>query len=388
MNPQLRSEAAEARPLSYEDMRRFLLLVVSLILLAFAVVALAKIVLLFTIVFFLAMVLNPLVTWLEKRGLKRGLGVLLVMGALVAVIIGIGFLVVPPVMEQVNDMARNVPAYRQRIESQLQTVIEKYPSLGTALPGGGSIADLDQAGAQLAEMLGKFGPGMGGQLLARTLGLLGGIFFGLLALLLTSFVLANPQPLVAGFLAAVPERHRDAAGRSLARLSDQMLAWARATLINGAVTGLSTGILLWIVGVQPALVFGVLAFFGEFVPNLGPFVAAVPALFVAAGMGTTKFFWALAVIVFVQQVESNLLVPYIMGRVLELHPVTIIFFALSMGLLFGFAGAVLAVPAAALVKILYDEFYIKPNQVPEQAILERSQRIISDRVWAADNEVS
>ena len=88
---------------------------------------------------------------------------------------------------------------------------------------------------------------------------------------------------------------------------------------------------MWSIGVKPALVFGALSFFGEFIPNIGPFIAAVPALFVAAGMGGKTFLLAGAAILFVQQVESNLLVPFIMGKQLELHPFSIIFFALAFG---------------------------------------------------------
>jgi predicted PurR-regulated permease PerM len=64
----------------------------------------------------------------------------------------------------------------------------------------------------------------------------------------------------------------------------------------------------------------------------------------------------------VQQVESNVLVPFIMGKSMELHPVVIVFFALAMGALFGVVGAVLAVPTAALVRILLDEFYLRPRR--------------------------
>ena len=210
----------------------------------------------------------------------------------------------------------------------------------------------------------------------------------MIALLLLIFTLSSPQPLVGGFLAAVPERHREAAGRSLARVQEQMTAWAKATLINGVITGVSTGLLLHFIGVQPALVFGVLAFFGEFVPNIGPLITSIPALFVALGMGTDKFLLALGAILFVQQVESNLLVPFIMGRSMQLHPVTIVFFALAMGALLGVAGAILAVPAAAITKILWDEFYLQPQRRRSfglDNIEERANDLVAGRGWSGEN---
>jgi predicted PurR-regulated permease PerM len=80
-------------------------------------------------------------------------------------------------------------------------------------------------------------------------------------------------------------------------------------------------------------------------------------------MGATKFWLALAIVLFVYQVEVNLLVPVVLGKEMRLHPVTILFFTLAMATLFGVLGAILAVPAAALVQIVVDEFYLKPRHV-------------------------
>jgi len=230
-------------------------------------------------------------------------------------------------------------------------------------------------------LLKNLGPKFGNRVLSFTFAFLGGIFTLLISLLLLAFLLSNPQPLVAGFLSVVPARHREATGRSIARIENQMVAWMRATLINGALTGVQTGILLYFIGLPSAIVFAALAFFGEFVPNIGPLVTALPALFVSAGVGTKEFLLTLGAILFVQLVSTNLLVPIIMGRELELHPVTIVFFALSMGALFGVAGAVLAVPLAAIAKVLVDEFLIKPNAVPSEDLQNRANWLVSDRKW-------
>ena len=200
-------------------------------------------------------------------------------------------------------------------------------------------------------------------LLRPALRVIAALFTGIIALLLLAFTLSHPRPLVAGLLAVVPDRHRGATRRSLVRMMQQMQAWIKATLINGAITGVSTGLLLHLIGVQPALVFGTLAFFGEFVPNIGPVITSLPALFVALGIGPEKAGLTLLVLAFVQQVESNVLVPFIMGKQMELHPVGIVFFALVMGSLFGIVGAVLAVPTAAATKILIDEFYLRPRSL-------------------------
>src|SRR5439155_435697 len=132
---------------------------------------------------------------------------------------------------------------------------------------------------------------------------------------------------------------------------------SRGVAINGVITGLSIGVLLWLIGVQPALMFGVFAFLGEFLPNIGAFLVSIPILLVALSLGATKFWLALGVIVLVYQVELNVLVPGVLGKEMRLHPVNILFFTLATATMFGLLGVFLAVPAAALVQIVIDEFY-------------------------------
>src|SRR4029077_18793867 len=143
----------------------------------------------------------------------------------------------------------------------------------------------------------------------------------------------------------------------------QMTAWARGVAINGVITGLSIGVSLWLIGVQPALMFGVFAFLGEFLPNIGAFLVSIPILFVALSLGPTKFWLALLVIVIVYQVELNLLVPVVLGKEMRLNPVNILFFTLAMGSLFGLLGLILGGPPRATLQIVIDEFYFGPRHL-------------------------
>ena len=376
----------ESRPSTYEDLRRFLFLALGFAGAAALVASLGNIAMLFVVVFFLASILNPIVVWFTQRAIPRGIAVVIVMAGLIGTLVGVGFLVVPPIVEQSSILVKQSDTYSRNIAQQMQVVIDRFPQLASVLPDQVEEADdLKDVGKALSPQFEKLVRSNSRNLTDFALNAIrataGAVITFLLALLLTTFVLLNPAPLVSGLLCAVPTRYRGAAGRSIGRIEAQMLGWIRATLINGVITGISTGLLLYFIGVKPALVFGALAFFGEFIPNIGPFIAAVPALFVAAGMGGQTLLLTAGAILFVQQVESNLLVPFIMGKQLELHPFSIIFFALAFGALFGLAGAILAVPAAAVVKVLFDEFYLKPNAVPEAAIARRSKVLVNKREW-------
>ncbi len=357
----------DARPLSYADLRRFFFLVLSFAIIAALVGALAKVLLLFAVVIFVALVLNTPISWLQRKGLKRGLAVALVMVIFMGVIGGVVTLMVPPILSQSNELVSKAPEYGRNIEFHVRQLEKHYPALDKMIP------ETDAVLAQLEQYVRP----AAGWLFLNTIGLVGKLFIFIIGILLTVFIVSNPAPLVAGVLGATPARHREAMWRTMIRVRGQMAAWAKATIIMGAITGISTGVLLHFVGVQPALLFGALAAFGELVPNIGPVIAATPALFVAAGEGPTTFFYAVAAILFVQQIESNVLVPFIMGSQMELHPLSIIFFALAMGSLFGIAGAILAVPTAATIKIIYDEFYLRPNHVPTKKLQEQSETLTS-----------
>jgi predicted PurR-regulated permease PerM len=347
-------------PLSYHGARRIVWLVFLLVLLWFVLRSLQPVVLLFALVFLLAMVLNPIVVWLRKRHVPRFAGVILLMFALIAVAGTIVLFAIPPLARQTQELVRSAPGVWQGIRTRIESLTQNYPAVRGALPRSDEIAG--KAGAAAGTV--------GSILLKSTIGLVGGAASIVLAVLLLIFVLANPRPLVAAYLALAPDRYREQAHRTLARLMRQMTAWARGVAINGVITGFSIGALLWLIGVQPALIFGVFAFLGEFLPNIGAFLVSIPILLVALSMGATKFWLALGVIVLVYQIELNVLVPGVLGKEMRLHPVNILFFTLATATMFGWLGVFLAVPAAALVQIVIDEFYLRPRN-PDYAALDR-----------------
>lgn len=357
-------------PLSYRGARQLLGLIVLLVIIAFILRELESVLLLFAIVFLVAMVLNPIVVWLQRHRFPRALAVALVILGLLVVAATVVLFAIPPLARQVNSLVQNTPQVWNGIRIRIDALGQKYPAVRDALPQTDEIVSRVAAGAGT----------VGNILLRSTIGFVGGVFSAALAILLLIFVLANPEPIVAFYLALAPARFREEAKRTLARLMHQMVMWARGVAINGAITGLSIGVLLWLIGIQPALMFGAFAFLGEFLPNVGAFFVAIPILFVALSLGATKFWLALGVIVLVYQVELNFLVPFVLGKEMRLHPVNILFFTLAMASSFGILGAILAVPAAALVQIIIDEFYVKPRKLDHAVIKSEATALVRHEV--------
>ena len=346
------------RPLTGADARRLLGLGALLFLAWWLVNTLGTTFLLFATSALLAMLLNPLVVRLEKRGFKRGLAVLTLVAVTLALLGLGGWLLAPKLLDQVHEFTDSAPKAAASLQQRVEELAKRYPAVADALP---SVEELAKGAPERAGGVAKL-------VLRSTAGVLGGIAAVVLAAVIAGFILTDPKPLISGYLQLWPDRLREPARRTLARMMQQMTAWIRGVCINGAITGTSTAILLWLVGVKPALLFGFFAFLGEFVPNIGPVATSLPALFVAAGQGAGTFGLALAAILFVQQVETALLVPLILGKELDLHPVELFFWTLAAGTLFGLVGALLAVPVAALVRILVDEFYLRPRRLDLTAI--------------------
>jgi putative permease len=359
------------RPLAFEDLARLLGLAVLMFLGISLATTLKPALLLSAVSFLVAMVVNPVIVRLERRGLKRGPAVLLVGLLSLALIILTFWLLIPPFLDQLQALVQAAPETWKRIYGQIGVWIDRYPTFKSAISGRQN----DMFNAAQAQV-----GGVARFLLRSTLGVFGSLFGAVFGLMLGIFALSDPLPIVNAYQKVVPQRYREPARRVLARMMSAVSAWARGVFINGAATGISTGVLLSLVHVQPALVFGVLAFLGEFVPMIGSVIAAIPALFVAASMGPTTFLLALLVILFVQQVEANLLIPFVMGKQMNLHPVTILFFTLAMGSLFGLAGAILVVPTAALVKVVISEFYLRPQGIDEEELTQKSRQIIEGRL--------
>src|SRR5438105_7113067 len=352
------AEHNQEAPLSYRGARHIVGLIFLLVIVWFVLRSLQSVVLLFAIVFLLAMVLNPIVVWLQKHHVPRLASVILLMLTLVAVTGTVILFATPPLARQSQELVQSAPRVWQGIRTRIESLTQNYPAVREALPRTDEIAGRVGAAAGT----------LGNILLRSTIGLVGGLVSAVFAVLLLIFVLANPRPLVAAYLALAPDRYREQAHHTLARLMRQMIAWARGVAINGIITGLSIGVLLSLIGVQPALIFGVFAFLGEFLPTVGAFLVSIPILLVALSMGATKFWLALGVILLVYQVELNVLVPGVLGKEMRLHPVNILFFTFATVELFWLLGVFLAFPAAALVQIVFDEFYLQPRKLDYAAL--------------------
>jgi predicted PurR-regulated permease PerM len=205
-------------------------------------------------------------------------------------------------------------------------------------------------------------PASGGNVFAIILATLGGVVgsvFGLVSiLLLTFYFLIEAEDILNVFLRLFRREQRQRVGAVISKAATKISAWLGGQLLLGLIIGTMSAIGFALMGVPYFFVLAVIAGIGEMIPMVGPLLSAIPAVLVALTVSPTLalavagFCWAL------QLIENNVLVPKVMGQTVGLSAVTVIV-SLAIGSeLLGFAGALLAVPTAAILQVLFEELYL------------------------------
>jgi putative heme transporter len=293
---------------------------------------------------FPATLLVPVAGWLRRIGAPAALaaiGSILLGLLLIGVIIGA---MVPLVVSQAPELAESAAGGLEEVERFL----EDGP-LGLDLGGLDGVVDMVQ------EQLGEAGE-LAPQALAAAVVAFEVIAGILLLFVVLFFYLKDGRRLADGVLSVVPRRHRSRARRLADRSWDTLGKYFRGQMLVALVDAIGIGIGLVILGVPLALPLAVLVFFGGLFPIVGAVVTGALAVLVAlADQGLTTGLIVLGIVLAVQQLESNVLEPVILGKAIHLHPLVILVSITTGAVLFGILGAFLAVPVAAVVSEVVDE---------------------------------
>ena len=175
----------------------------------------------------------------------------------------------------------------------------------------------------------------------------------------------NPATYRDGFARFFPLQYRDRLCGAFNSCGENLKAWLVGQFISMTIIGVATSIGLMIVGLPSWLALGLLAGVAQFVPLIGPIISAIPGLVIAAAMGPTTFGWALLVYVGIQQLESNLITPYVMRQAVSLPMAITLFSIVSFTALLGPLGALFATPITVALFVLMNELYFD-DDVREQ----------------------
>lgn len=239
----------------------------------------------------------------------------------------------------------------QELVANLPTSAAELQSMVASWPFGDQIAGLDGSG-----LIGGAG-GLVGRVGGYAVGTLGVITSFVLLIVAGVFLAANPRTYRDGLIVLFPPDRRPVLREAADTTGRALKAWLTGQLVDMVVVGVLTGVGVALVGLPSPLALGLIAGLLAFVPIVGAIAGAVPGLLLAAQGGWELMGWTLLVYVVVQQVEGNLIYPFIQKRAVELPPVLTMFGILAFGALFGFAGVLVAAPLLVVlfvnVRLLY-----------------------------------
>jgi len=306
----------------------------------------------FILAFFIAYLLNPLVHYVENKKVPRGLAILLVYMVVFCVVTSVMVFGVPFIVEEFNRLGNVIPRLTTEIRGIITDIEGSYSRF--KLPQGirDEIDERIKQGEALLTSVIRAAADSLVKLFSYLLGLIIAPFFAF-------YMLKDAEQIKNSFILTIPRRYRGDVMAVLRDLDEIISSFLRGHVTISLIVGLMTGLGMFLVGVEFAFIIGLIAGIAELVPYLGPFITAVPAVSLALLVSQKTAFYAIIIILIVQQLENAVISPKILGKSLGLHPLVVIFALLAGGEIYGFAGILLAVPAAAALKVILRYVYLK-----------------------------
>lgn len=334
---------------------------VVLVLLSFGLLYVVKDILL---IFFVALVLAALITPLAEHGVRYKiprsitiLGVYIVLSGVLLLLLGA---LVPPMLDEMRNLVTNFSAVWERVVGSAGPLATYTRQRGFEESFQQS---LDSVTAQIPHVaLGAF---------SSITGVVQSLFSLLLIFVLAFYLVVEVESLKRFARSLAPERYQASIVGILTRVQAKLADWMRAQLILSGAVAVLTYLGLLMIGMPYALVLGLFAGVFELVPYAGPVIAAVPGVFLALSISPIKAAFALAVYVLVQQTESHFLIPKINQKFIGINPIVSIMALLLGARLGGILGVLVAIPIAASLAMLLDEYLTQRARVmqDERSIL-------------------
>ncbi|BDI32326.1 AI-2E family transporter [Capsulimonas corticalis] len=328
----------------------------------------------------LALLMDPVVDRLERRGLSRLGGVALVFGLFLFFTVSLTYLIVPALVDQASGLATNAPANISKIHDMVDTFLKSHRKIGPIkLPNNFTSYDKIMGGvsSKAAEVLQQ----SAGNVASFLLGSITTILQLVVSLIVTFYMLVDIDRLRARFFFLLPEKRRATVGEVATDIGGVFAGYLRGLLIVCALYGAATMGLLYAMSIkhgeiaQYALLVGAAAGVLYAVPYIGALSTALVTFIVAFAAGGFSFgCWGIVFTLILNQVFDNVITPRVVGGGVGLHPVASLFALTLGGELFGLWGLLLSVPVAASIQVILLRVFPKLSE-PTPAPFLRAQGV-------------
>lgn len=312
----------------------------------------------------LAYLLSPAVCWLEKKGLRRRGAVAVIFIWITIIVSVLLFMVLPKLYIELGKLAMVLPQKMQVIYDYSLSMKQLYSDSG--LPSEINRL-LDEKLLEGQELL----IGWLERIIEGIPGLLASLGLLILAPILAIYYLIDWSKMTAGIIQIVPERVRGQWQRVLLEIDFIIQRYIQGNIIDALIVGVVIGLAAKFVGMDYSFVIGVICGITNLIPYFGPVLGWIPSVFLALSKSPAMAVKITLIIFIVQQIDGNIINPRLMSSKVGLHPLWVVFALLAGGELGGLMGMLIAIPLAAIVRLIVKEVYYylvapKVLQTPEE----------------------
>lgn len=299
----------------------------------------------FIVAIILSYLLQPWVKYFEKKGITRTLSIIvvyLVLGSFIFMLMAYGL---PILVKELDIFADSIPDYTRRVQQKTQEFYSKYQQV-TIPESVRTVIDETLVNLELSLVEGIRG------VAEKFFGILSHLAILILAPVLAFYILQDAEKINLKVINFLPKSWREDFLFLWGEIDRVLMKFIRGNLLVAFLVGVLTSMGLIIIQLEFAVLLGLIAGLADLIPYFGPVIGAIPALVVALLDSPKKVIYVLIVMVGVQQIENSILSPKILGDSVGLHPVIVVFVLLAGGHLYGIIGLLVAVPVAAIAKII------------------------------------
>jgi len=298
---------------------------------------------------FLAWLFEPIVTYLQRKGMRRVFGALLTYVGFVACILLILGAIFPVLSDEINDFVKIIPNVFDSIQGWINNIFMKFsdiPNVDIMATKETIFKNIEQFGANLTSTL----PEMIVKIVKSIISGTGTIVIGIIIGFYLSIGFKNTTESI---ITLLPKRMRDDARELANEINTTCRHFVKGALIDATIIFLISSFAFMLCGLKGPLLFGLFCGITNVIPYAGPYIGGAPAVIVAFSQGTTTGLLVLAAIIIIQAIEGNFLQAFIMSKSTKLHPVTIIIGLLLFGYFFGILGMVVSTPIIGAAKAIF-----------------------------------
>jgi predicted PurR-regulated permease PerM len=315
--------------------------------------------------------IRPLVEWLQRRGVARNTGIIIIYILIAAVVLGFLALTFPVIADQATQLSQNLPQYYSEIRGALVNSGNRLlQNIGLRLPPELTLflSSMPVADGELLNQV--------TQTVFFTNLVVRGILSILAVFLLAYYWTQESSGIIRTLMRLVPLNRRHDVQELFYLAESKMGGYVRGQAILCLLVGAAAFILYSMIGLPYTLVLALIAGAMEMVPIVGPALGAVPALLAALSTDPDKVIWVLIATGLIQMMENVLLVPRVMKNSMGVNPIIILLSLVAFSSVFGFAGALLALPLAAIIQLILDRI-LNPPESPTGQFSEKEADVLS-----------